>query len=182
VGRILKYRDEIVKSLAMLAAHNKTIFIGQNTLYSGTSIYKTIEDAKIPLDQRIEVPVCEDMQMGMSIGLALEGYVPVSIYPRFDFMILATNQIVNHLDRLHQYSDGEWVPKVIIKVSIGSSRPLHPGYQHCADYTDAFKLMAPTINIVKIEEPEQIFPAYEEAFRREGSSMLVEYGDYYSEK
>ena len=38
--------------------------------------------------------------MGMSIGLALNGYIPITCFPRFDFLILAFNQLVNHLDKI----------------------------------------------------------------------------------
>ena len=31
------------------------------------------------------MPVFEDVQMGLSLGMALNGYVPISCFPRFDF-------------------------------------------------------------------------------------------------
>ena len=37
--------------------------------------------------------------MGISTGLTGNGYIPVSCYPRFDFLILAMNQLINHLIR-----------------------------------------------------------------------------------
>ena len=44
--------------------------------------------------------------------------------------------------------------------------------------------MAPNIDIVRLEEPEDIFPAYQHAYdRTDGmSSIIVEYGDFYNEK
>ena len=61
---------------------------------------------------------------------------------------------------------------------------LHPQFQHVGDYTEAFRLMCPNIEIIRLEEPEDIFPAYQKALTREDgkSTILVEYGDYYSEK
>ena len=41
--------------------------------------------------------------MGISTGLALNGFIP-DCYPRFDFLILALNQLVNHLDKLDKMS------------------------------------------------------------------------------
>ena len=52
--------------------------------------------------------------MGMCAGLSLEGYVPISIYPRFNFMMLAINQLVNHIDKMKEMSKGMLIPKVII--------------------------------------------------------------------
>jgi hypothetical protein len=61
---------------------------------------------------------------------------------------------------------------------------MHPQQQHVGDFTEAFRLMCPNIEIIRLEEPEDIFPAYEKALKREDgkSTILVEYGDYYNEK
>ena len=38
--------------------------------------------------------------------------------------------------------------------------------------------------LIRLDEPEQIFPAYQKALEREDgkSTIVVEYGDYYNEK
>ena len=122
--------------------------------------------------------------MGMSIGLALQGQVPVSIYPRWNFLLLAANQLVNHLDKIGVMSNSGYQPRVIIRTSIGSQRPLHPQFQHIGDFTDAFRLMCTTVDVVRLDEPRQIFPAYKRALLRDDgrSTLLVEWGDYYGEK
>ena len=104
MGIVLNYFDEIKRSMEHLAQDKRTIFLGQCVGCPGNALYKTVCD--IDSSQRIEVPVMEDCQMGMSIGLALKGFIPVSIYPRWDFLVLATNQIVNHLDKLPQMTGG----------------------------------------------------------------------------
>ena len=44
--------------------------------------------------------------------------------------------------------------------------------------------MSKNINIVKLKEPKDIFPAYKKALDRKDNvcSIIVEYGDYYGEK
>ena len=81
-------------------------------------------------------------------------------------------------------SDDEYKPKVIIRTGIGAERPLHPQYQHVGDYTTAFREMCTNIEVIRIEEPEDAFPAYRRAYEREDgkSTIVVEYGDYYGEK
>ena len=49
--------------------------------------------------------------MGIAIGLSMSGYIPICIFPRFNFLLSAINQIVNHLDKIKDYSDGEFNPK-----------------------------------------------------------------------
>ena len=122
--------------------------------------------------------------MGIANGLAIAGLIPVSIFPRWNFLLLAANQLINHLDKFPQMSNGGYRPKAIIRTSIGSERPLHPQHQHVGDFTDAFRLMCPNIEIIRLDETQQIFPAYQKALERTDgkSTLIVEYGDYYNEK
>jgi pyruvate/2-oxoglutarate/acetoin dehydrogenase E1 component len=118
--------------------------------------------------------------MGVSTGLALSGLIPVSLYPRWNFLLCATDQIVNHLDKMSLMSDGEYQPKVIIRVAVGSEYPINPQDQHKGDFTEAFKLMIKTIDIIKLNQPSEIIPAYEFALNRNDgkSTILVEVADF----
>jgi len=178
----MKYFDELCRAMEFLARDEKTIFLGQAVACPGTAMSNTLKN--VSRDKLLELPVAEEMQMGMSTGLALAGHVPVSIYPRWNFLLLAVNQVVGHLDKLPIMSEGGYKPKVIIRTGIGSERPLHPQSQHVGDFTEAFRLMCKTIEVIRLDEPEQIFPAYKKALEREDgrSTIIVEYGDYYHEK
>ncbi len=176
----MKYFDEIKKSMEWLAEKGDTIFLGQAVSFPGTVLTKTLKD--INDNKKIEMPVAENMQMGISIGMSLNGFIPVTIYPRFDFLILAADQLVNHLDKLPAISQYKKIPKLIIRTTVGSKIPLHPGHQHCNDYTDAFKLLLPTINVVKLNESEQIFEEYKKAYFSIKSTLIVEIMDYYNLK
>ena len=74
--------------------------------------------------------------------------------------------------------------KIIIRTGVGSQRPLHPQHQHIGDFTESIKKMCTTIDVIKLMEPEDIFPAYEKAFTRTDgrNTLIVEFGDYYNEK
>lgn len=165
-----------------LARDPRVMFLGQAVACPGTAMSNTLKS--VSRDKLLELPVAEEMQMGMSNGLALAGHVPVSIFPRWNFLLLAVNQVVNHLDKFPLMSNGGYRPKVIIRTGIGSVRPLHPQHQHIGDFTDAFRLMCPNIEVIRLEEPQDIFPAYQKALEREDgkSTIVVEYGDYYNEK
>jgi pyruvate/2-oxoglutarate/acetoin dehydrogenase E1 component len=178
----LKYFDELKRSMDFLARDPRTIFIGQAVAVAGTAMTNTLKD--VPPDRLIELPVFEEMQMGMTTGMALTGLVPVSIFPRWNFLLAAMNQLVNHLDKVQVMSNGGYKVKAVIRTGIGSQRPLHPQYQHIGDYTEAIQAMCTTIEVIRLEEPSDIFPAYEKALLRDDgrSTILVEYGDFYSEK
>lgn len=174
----MKYFDELKRAMTWLGNKSETLFIGQAVEYPGTGMFNTLTE--VPSGKLLELPVIEETQMGMSIGLSLTGYLPISIYPRWNFLLLATNQLVNHLDKIPIYSG--YNPKVIIRTAIGSERPLHPQAQHVGDFTEAFRLMFKTVNIVRLDEPEQIFDEYCKAYESKHSTLLVEWGDFYNEK
>jgi pyruvate/2-oxoglutarate/acetoin dehydrogenase E1 component len=176
----VRYFDELCRAMEYLAEDSRTVFMGQAVAVKGTAITNTLK--KVDRATLIELPVCEEMQMGMAIGMALEGYVPVTIYPRFNFLLLAANQLVNHLDKLPEMSG--YKPKVIIRTCIGSERPLNPQCQHLGDFTDAFKLLCRNVEVIRLDEPDDIFPAYQKALERNDgkSTLLAEFGDYYNEK
>lgn len=178
----MKYFDELKRSMEYLAQDPRVMFLGQAVACPGTAMSNTLKG--VAPEKLLELPVDEDMQMGMTNGLAIEGMVPVSIYPRWNFLLLAVNQLVSHLDKFRLMSNGGYSPKAIIRTGIGAERPLHPQHQHVGDFTEAFRLMCPNIEIIRLEEPQDIFPAYKKALEREDgkSTLVVEYGDYYNEK
>ena len=176
------YFDELKRTMDYLGEQPDTMFLGQAVEYKGTAMTNTLKD--IPPDKLLEMPVDEEMQMGITNGLAVAGTIPITIYPRWNFLLLTMNQLINHLDRMPLFSHGEYIPKVIIRTGVGSERPLHPQAQHVGDFTDGLRLIANNIEITRLEEPEDIFPAYYKAYNRTDgkSTVLVEFGDYYGEK
>ena len=176
----MKYFDELKRAMNYLSIDDRVVFLGQSVAYPGTAMRNTLVD--IPEEQLIEMPVDEELQMGITNGLAIDGNIPVSIFPRWNFLLLAINQLVNHLDKFPLISS--YKPKVIVRTGIGSERPLNPQCQHLGDYTDALRLMCKTIDIIRLDEPEQIFPAYQKALLRDDnkSTLIIEWSDYYNEK
>ena len=159
-------------AMLRLAAQPNAVFIGQNVEYDGNVVYRHMEG--VPDEQRMEMPVCEELQTGMAIGLALNGYLPISVYPRMDFLLRAADQLVNHLDKLALISNGQWDPKVIIRTRVGGTKPLNAGPQHTQDHTDAFRKMLKTVQVVRIQLPEEILPIYEYAIEQDSSVIVVE--------
>ena len=176
----MKYKEELDRAMEWLATKSNTIFMGQAIGFSGHAISNTM--AQVPQDKRIELPVFEELQMGIATGMALEGWVPVTCYPRFDFFILGLNQLVNHLDKIQDMSQGDMKPKVIIRVAIGSKLPFSAGPQHTQNYTEAMKIMLTEVNVVELTEPEQIFDAFVDAYNSDKPTLVIEYSDYYGTK
>ena len=101
----------------------KSIFLGQAVEVAGTAMSNTLKE--VPKNKLYEFPVTEEMQMGVTIGLLMQDFVPISIYPRWNFLILAANQLINHLDKLNEMTKNQYKSKAIIRTSVGSEYPLH---------------------------------------------------------
>ena len=164
--------------MSLLAEHPKTYFIGQAVEYEGTGLYDSLKH--IPSNKRLELPVAEHLQSGLANGMAIDGMIPVSTFPRWNFLLMGTDQIVNHLDKFKSMSNGKLTPKVIIRVAVGSEHPVDPQCQHKGNFSEAFRQMTSNIEIIELIEPEDIVPAYEKALNREDgiNTILVEYADF----
>ena len=165
-----------------LGSKKNTIFIGQAVEVPGTAMYNTLKN--VPKIKLLELPVAEEMQMGMSLGLAMDGNVPISIFPRWNFLLHGINQLINHIDKFKIMTGNKLKPKIIIRTSIGSQKPLHPQYQHTGDFSSAVKKMCTTIEVIKLNKPDEVFSSYKKAYERKDgkNTIIVEYGDYYNEK
>jgi pyruvate/2-oxoglutarate/acetoin dehydrogenase E1 component len=176
----MKYFQELKRSMEYLANKKNSIFIGQAVEYPGTAMYNTLIDIK--KERKIELPVAEEMQMGITIGMAMNGMMPISIYPRWNFLLLATNQIVNHLDKIKILGKNKLKNKIIIRTSVGSQRPLHPQHQHVGNFTKPFAEMCPNVDFIILKDAKDIFSSYKKASESNKPTVLVEFGDYYNEK
>ena len=158
------------------------MIIGQTVAGPGTFMFQTLRDC--PQDRTLEMPINESFQMQFTVGMALAGYVPVSVYPRQNFMLLATGDMANVLDKIPDISGGQWPLKVIIRVATGPDMPVHPGHQHVGNYVKALRGLFHWIEVVELDTVEQIFPAYQNALERTDgkSTLIIEHGNYYNEE
>jgi pyruvate dehydrogenase E1 component beta subunit len=117
----------------------KCLAIGQG-LWSPWYVGRSMDglDRKFGKARVIDTPVSENATTGIAIGAALHGYKPIVIHPRMDFMILATDQIVNQAAKWRHMLGGHRSPSVVIRgiVNRGGeqgaqhSQSLHSWYAH----------------------------------------------------
>lgn len=171
------YFDALTNTMTAIARMPFTLFIGQGVACAGTTMTDTLRG--VPKEQLIEFPVAEELQLGTCIGMSLEGWRPICVFPRWNFVLRAADQLVNHLDRIPMYSD--YRPRVVIRVAVPKTHPFYPGPQHDDDFTSAFVQMFRTIDVVKLKQPEDILPAYVRALESDRSTVLVEYTALYGD-
>jgi pyruvate/2-oxoglutarate/acetoin dehydrogenase E1 component len=171
------YKDALTNSMTYLGQQPDTVFIGQQVIWHGNPMSTTI--GEIPKDKLIEVPVMEESQMGMSLGMAMAGKRVITFYPRWDFIICASNQLINHVDKIGIMSEGKWKPNLIIRLGKGSDKPIDPGHQHRGNYFEEFKSLCKNIEFHDLKTPLDIELAYKYATKEGGIHCLVEYPELY---
>lgn len=169
------YKDELQKAMELCAAQPRSVFLGQAIAYSGTAMTQSF--VNVPREKLIELPVAEDMQLGLATGMSLNGDLPICVYPRINFLLLAMNQLILHLDALPEYSG--YKPKVIIRTAVATERPLNPGPQHLGDFSRAIADITTNINVFQLLLPQHISECYKDALESPISSILVEYSEKY---
>lgn len=166
-----EYQEEIMKGFKILNDQKNVIFLGQNIISKGCPMYNAL--IKCDRNKMIELPVIEDTQLGMSIGLCLEGNIVVSVYPRIDFMICAMNQLVNHLDKVKEMSRGEFKPGVIVITQLGNTKPIDPGVQHKGRYTNGIKKLVKNIDVIKVNNSNDFLRALNNAKQGIPSLLVI---------
>lgn len=178
MGGVLTYAGEMRRATDLLLRDPRTLFVGQS-LFGANGLAGSLSG--VPPERKIEVPVFEDTQVGLCIGLALEGFLPVSVFPRFNFLLLAMNQLVNHLDRLPEMGDPPFRPKVLVRVVAGAARPLNAGPQHSDNFVAGLRAMLRNVVVEDLVDAAAVYPAFARAAAGDRSVVFVEYGERYLE-
>lgn len=136
----LAYCDGIREAFEYCMSNDPKCFaIGQG-LWSPWYVGRSMDnlDTKFGRERVIDTPVSEQATTGIALGAALLGYRPVVIHPRMDFMVLATDQIVNQAAKWRHMLGGQVSPSVVIRGIINRggeqgaqhSQALHSWYAH----------------------------------------------------
>jgi pyruvate/2-oxoglutarate/acetoin dehydrogenase E1 component len=171
-----EYKIALTNAMTTLSKLDETIFIGQQIVYAGNPMSTTL--GEVPKEKMIEVPVMEETQMGMSLGLAITGKTVISFYPRWDFLISAANQLINHVDK-YELMTGKKV-NILIRVGKGADVPLDPGHQHKANYIEQFKTMCPNIEVHDLKTWQDVELSYNYVIKEGGIHILAEYPELYN--
>jgi len=174
------YQQAITERCTQYANGPMVRFIGYNTIY-GSRMYSTLN--AVPSNQCIEAPVAENLMMGLAMGMSLEGYKPIVCFERHDFMLLAMDAIVNHLDKMPWISGDQFKFPVIVRAIVGGSYPINPGPMHMQDYTSPLRT---ALHHTPVFVPRTLYGLDQawSAVNKEGSGavIIVEYKDDYNKE
>ena len=169
----LTYKDHLTLATSSLVNEFDFFIIGQGTRDGGHGMSATIDDKLYK--NCIELPVFEETQTGIALGMGLSGINVISIYPRFDFFISGLSQLINHSDKLQSMSSGQFKPNIIFRVGVGAKIPLDAGPQHTNNYTKQLKEMLTSIKVHELKKNSNPSKVFEIIKREKGIHVVVEH-------
>lgn len=130
----ISYKDAVNQMMTEFG-EDGMVFIGYNV--SRGDAMGTLKN--VPLKQKLETPVAENLMCGLAIGMSFEGYKPVIYFERHDFMLVAMDAIGNHIDKIERISHGEYKLPIIIRAVEAFGGPFYSGPTHHQDFTNLLK-------------------------------------------
>jgi len=169
----IPYKKAVTDSMNMLAKKD-FMFIGYNVHHA--SAYGTLED--VPLGQRLETPLAENLMAGLAIGMSMEGIRPVLYFERHDFIFNALDALVHQVDMIQTISQGEFTAPIIIKAVAGGTIPFYAGITHTSNYAHILKQLF-SFPVLEPTTGWQVKAAYEFAANHDGPVLISEQKELY---
>ena len=95
-----------------------------------------------------DTPTSENAMTGVGIGLAMKGYFPIMIHQRFDFFLLAMDQLVNGAAKWYYMFGGQKSIPITIRLIVGRGWGQGPNHSQSLEtifsHIPGLKVIAPT--------------------------------------
>lgn len=138
----------------MMSLDKSVLLIGQGVKspwYVSNTTERLLE--KFGPERVIDTPVSENAITGIAVGAAIAGMRPVVVYPRMDFMLYATDPIINEAANWHYMFGGKLsVPVVIWGI-------INRGGEQAAQHSQALQAMFAHIPGLKVVMPSNPYDA-----------------------
>lgn len=153
--RTLSYSLAINEALHQMMAQDKSVFlVGQGVKspwYVGNTATGLLE--RFGGERVIDTPVSENAVTGSAVGAAMAGMRPVVVHPRMDFMMYASDPIINEAANWHYMSGGNAsVPVVIWGI-------INRGGEQAAQHSQALQALYAHIPGLKVVMPATPYDA-----------------------
>jgi hypothetical protein len=162
------YKDAMAIAMTELGQLG-AIFIGYNVV-KGDAM-GTLKN--VPLEQKLETPVAENLMSGLAIGMSFEGFIPVLYFERHDFILNALDAIVNHIDKIERISHGEFKVPIVIRAVTADAGPFYSGITHSQDFTNLLKAGV-SFPVVDPINGKDVLRAFRDAIESKRPALVIE--------
>ena len=158
-------RDERVMVLGEDVGRKGGVFLATDGLY-----------AKFGESRVLDTPLAESMIVGVAIGAALNGLIPIAEIQFADFIHPAFDQIVSEAARIRYRSNGDFSCPIVVRAPYGGG--VHGGLYH-SQSVEAFYAHVPGLKVVMPSTPEDAKGLLKSAVRDPDPVMYFEHKKTY---
>jgi 2-oxoisovalerate dehydrogenase E1 component len=163
-----------------IAVEDKMVFLGEDILSPYGGAFKVAKELSVIRPDRVfSTPISEAAIVGISNGLALNGFKPFAEIMFGDFITLAFDQIVNHASKFHHMFNKKAFCPVVVRTPMGGRRGYGPTHSQTLD-----KFLVGIDNVKTIALNTFIDPSiiYESVFTEQHPVVIIENKTDYGKK
>ncbi|MGG9972127.1 dehydrogenase E1 component subunit alpha/beta [Ferruginibacter sp. SUN002] len=117
-----------------IVSNEQLVFLGEDILSPYGGAFKVAKDLSFIAPERVfSTPISESAIMGISNGLALNGFKSYAEIMFGDFITLAFDQIVNHASKFHHMFNKKVNCPVVVRTPMGGRRGYGPTHSQTLD-------------------------------------------------
>ena len=134
-----------------MAADDRIVLIGQDVGARG-GVFKVSEGFMTEFGEQrvVDAPLAESGIVGVAIGMALHGLVPIAEIEFADFIHPAFDQILSEASRMRYRTNGDWGCPMVIRAPCGGG--IHGALYH-SQSIEAFYAHIPGVKVVMPSTP-----------------------------
>src|SRR5437879_7799929 len=124
----------------------------------------------------LDTPLAESAIVGVAVGAALNGLIPIAEIQFADFIHPAFDQIVSEAARTRYRSNGDWAVPIVIRTPFGGG--VHGGLYH-SQSIEAFYAHVPGLKVVVPSMPADAHGLLKSAIRDPDPVLFLEHKKVY---
>jgi pyruvate dehydrogenase E1 component beta subunit len=177
----MTYRDAINLALKEEMRHDPSVVVlGEDVaLYEGSFKVTRGLLAEFGEERVKDTPISENTIIGVAVGAAMGGLRPVAELMTVNFALLAMDQIVNHMSKIHYMFGGQVVVPMTIRMPGGGGSQL--GAQH-SQSLETFFMHCPGMRVLYPSTPADAKGLLKSAIRDNNPVIFLEHELLYNSK
>jgi len=177
----MTYRDAINLALKEEMRHDPSVVLwGEDVaLYEGSFKVTRGLLAEFGEERVKDTPISENTIIGVAVGAAMGGLRPVAELMTVNFALLAMDQIVNHMTKIHYMFGGQAIVPMTIRMPGGGGSQL--GAQH-SQSLETFFMHCPGMRVLYPATPADAKGLLKSAIRDNNPAIFLEHELLYNSK
>ncbi len=175
------YREALNKALdEVMAADDTVVTLGEDVgLYGGS--FRVTEGLVEKYGEKrvIDTPIAELSIVGNAVGMAIGGLRPVAEIMTGNFVLLAFDQIINHMAKLRYMSNGKITLPMVVRFPQGVSKQL--AAQHSESYEQMLAAV-PGLKVLSVSDVNYAYHALKHAILSDDPYVFIEHELLYNKK